>query len=603
MLNEMKMRLHALYRVIKEINQVSKWYCFYIILEILWMGIGVVATVYIPKMIVDDIIMQSPMRQLIGHILLLATVLFLNQNCTSLLDTKVKKTEYIVADRLKQKIGDLVMNLKFIHLETPEVLNQYEVAYKSLLQWSGGIEAVSQQVIQILGNVIAMIGILAIIIKMKFWFSFVLILFVLLSILIEKKKASYDVPFFSQMVKYNREFNYYTKIMKDFTFAKEIRLYNTNHLIQEHTDAYQEYSDDIFRTRAKQRSICSTMGALVTGIFHAVMYLFLAVKTIANSLSIGNFVLLSGAYSNFINAASSICWNYFSLSKTLHFIGLFFGFYDQYSKELEESDAYRTEQFIEQKTCVVEFQHVWFRYRDGSDWILKDINLTFSSEEKVSIVGKNGAGKTTLIKLFVGLYQPTKGRITVNGVDVQNIPDAQYKSIASTVFQDFQIFAASVKENIIMSHEYNEKSFWQALDEVDMKKHIEGLAEKEETSATKFFDDEGVDFSGGQRQRLAIARALYRPSRFLVLDEPTSALDPKTEYDIYSRIKNMKRDRGIIFISHRLSSCKYSDQILVMDNGCVVQCGNHDTLIKDSKSQYYELFMSQAYYYLESGVE
>lgn len=229
--------------------------------------------------------------------------------------------------------------------------------------------------------------------------------------------------------------------------------------------------------------------------------------------------------------------------------------------------------------------------------------LTFLDPEGVQFSG----GEQQRLLLARTLYADREICIfdepSVNGTDIKNIPEDQYKSVVSTVFQDFQIFATSLKENIIMSKEFDPDNFWKALDEVDMKTYVESLPEKEETSATKFLDDEGVDFSGGQKQRLAIARALYQPSRFLILDEPTSALDPKTEYDIYKRIKNMKRDRGIIFISHRLSSCRYSDRILVIDNGRVVQSGNHDTLIRDTGNLYYELFMSQANYYMENDAE
>ena len=253
----------------------------------------------------------------------------------------------------------------------------------------------------------------------------------------------------------------------------------------------------------------------------------------------------------------------------------------------------------ENELNCIEFCNVWFRYNEAQTWILQDINIKLYSNEKVSIVGKNGAGKTTFIKLLVGLYQPSKGVIKLNGTDIRRIPKKVYYSILSTVFQDFQIYAASVKENIVMSDSFRDEDFWKALRDVNLEEYIKKLPENENTSASKLFNEEGVDFSGGQKQRLAIARAIYHKSQFIILDEPTSALDPKTEYEIYHQVQRMERDKGIIFISHRLSSCKYSDRIVLFENGSIVQEGSHEELIVHTDRQYYELYMAQAHHYIE----
>ena len=594
-----KKNLRTLMCLLHELSDDSIQYCIFVVLHVIFAGVYPIIIVYLPKVIVDTIIESKPLKWIIGYIILLALATFVYTNAISLFDASIQKIEYATTNRLKEKLGELVMHIDFSYLENSKMLDEYENAYRSLLFWSNGISWTSQTCMKFASNIISLMGILTILIRDRQIFSICLPIFVLLLIMLEKKKSSYDVPFFSQMVKYNREFNYYTKIMKEVSFGKEIRLYDAKRLITDHTDRYQEYSDHIFRERAELRSKNAFFNDLIQGIYYTVMFLYLALKTISGTISIGNFVLYSNAYINFITISSELFGNYIGINRSLHFFGIYFDFYEAYKIELEkekQSTLIRLETNLNE--IIFEFSNVWFRYDETQEYILKDINIKISSKETLSIVGRNGAGKTTFIKLLIRLYEPSEGVIKLNGNDINKIPKSAYYRMISTVFQDFQIYAASIKDNVVMSKAYIESDLKSALEDVNLKDFVEKLIFKEETSVSKLFDKDGIDLSGGQKQRLAIARAIYQNTPIIILDEPTSALDPKMEYEIFHQVQNLSSSKGIIFISHRLSSCKYSDRILVFSDGCIIQEGTHEDLIMQKKKLYYELFMAQAQYYV-----
>ncbi len=212
-------------------------------------------------------------------------------------------------------------------------------------------------------------------------------------------------------------------------------------------------------------------------------------------------------------------------------------------------------------------------------------------------MGRNGSGKTTMIKLLCGFYQPDEGTITLNGTNIQEYLYEEYFRFFSVVFQDFQLFSLPVGENIAASQEVNEQKVWDSLKVAGMDERIDKLPLKERQYIYQYVEEDGEGFSGGEEQKLAIARAHYRNAPFVIMDEPTASLDPVSEYEIYSKLNEIVKDKGAVFISHRLSSCRFCDHIFVFDNGIIVQKGDHNSLIGDENGKYYELWNAQAQYY------
>lgn len=251
------------------------------------------------------------------------------------------------------------------------------------------------------------------------------------------------------------------------------------------------------------------------------------------------------------------------------------------------------------KPFSIKFNNVSFKY-DGSDrYILKDFNLNISSNEKIAIVGINGAGKSTLAKLLCGLYEPTSGEILVNGHSIKDFNINDYYKYVSIVNQEVVPLAFTIKDNIICSRDFDKTKFDDCLEKADFKEKVYSLENKENTYLTQAFDKSGIELSGGEIQKMLLARAIYKDSRLLILDEPTSALDPLAEGKLYEKYNSLSKNKTSIFISHRLSSTRFCDKIYFLENGKIIEEGSHKELMKH-KGKYYEMFMTQAKYYKEN---
>lgn len=249
----------------------------------------------------------------------------------------------------------------------------------------------------------------------------------------------------------------------------------------------------------------------------------------------------------------------------------------------------------------LEFRDVSFRYPGGGQMALEHVSFRLRTGGRLAIVGANGAGKTTFIKLLCRLYDPTEGEILLNGINIKKYDYDEYIGLFSVVFQDYKIFSFPVAENVSASQDFDEEKVRKSLKEAGL---YERVTEMKNGIHTKLLKDqqedgeEGLEISGGEKQKLALARALYRDAPVVILDEPTSALDPIAEQDIYQRFNSMVQDKTAIFISHRMSSCRFCDTVIVFDGGRIVQTGSHDELLRDKEGIYRRMWEAQAQYYV-----
>ena len=333
------------------------------------------------------------------------------------------------------------------------------------------------------------------------------------------------------------------------------------------------------------------------------MYSYFSYQVLAGHITVAEYTVLFGA----TTLLTSILISFFDNIAQINNKNKIVDFYDEY-RDIVDNQSYISksneikEKSINFKKYVIKFENVSFAYPGNNKFILKEINLEITNGEKIGIVGLNGSGKTTLVKLLTRIYDPTIGRITLNDIDIRKLPYKDYIKHIGVVLQDFQLFAYSVKDNITLDKEFNNDLLKKSINESGLKEKIDSLPNGYETSVYKILDDNGVEFSGGEGQKLAFAKSIYKDADLMILDEPTSALDPIAEYDFFSNLNKIIKNKTAIFISHRLSSTKFCDKILVIDGGCIAESGNHNELIRKN-GIYSKLFNGQAKFYKNIGVK
>ncbi len=334
-----------------------------------------------------------------------------------------------------------------------------------------------------------------------------------------------------------------------------------------------------------QQSVSALTGFLV--------YVFAGVLACAGIISIGNVVTYAASILKFTDAVGRMAY----LLNRLKRNAVFAGDYVEYMNlSQRKHEGVIPVEKRKDGRFQVEFDHVSFRYPGSETYVLKDLNLKFEIGEKMAIVGKNGSGKTTFIKLLCRLYEVSEGCIKVNGIDIRKYDYEEYCDLFAVVFQDFQVFSFPLGENVASGCEVDTARAEDALERAGMGERYKRLPEGLRTSVGKEFEESGVTFSGGEKQKIAIARAIYKDAPFVIMDEPTAALDPESECEVYAGFDKMVGNKTSIYISHRLASCRFCQDILVFDKGRVVQRGSHEEL-EHQDGLYRELWEAQAQYY------
>ena len=395
----------------------------------------------------------------------------------------------------------------------------------------------------------------------------------------------------------NRLFSFFGWLGYYSELAPDVRIYRQDRIC----DRHNHNKDDTFcsnglfaRLAWGPIGLFAAAGSAVSVIFTGVVYAFVCLKALAGAFGLGSvtqyvasITKVSGGMSSFVSTLGDMRNNAPFLELTFEFLDIPNNMY-QGSLTVEKRNDRKYE---------VEFRNVSFKYPGSENYALRNVNMKFEIGKRLAVVGMNGSGKTTFIKLLCRLYDPTEGEILLNGIDIRKYNYAEYMNIFSVVFQDFKLFSLTLGENVASGSNIDREKVIDCLNKAGFGGRLAEMPNGIDTYLYADYKKDGVNVSGGEAQKIAIARALYKDSPFIILDEPTAALDPIAEAEIYGKFDEIAGDKTAIYISHRLSSCKFCDEIAVFHEGAVIQQGTHASLVSDESGKYYELWHAQAQYY------
>ena len=393
---------------------------------------------------------------------------------------------------------------------------------------------------------------------------------------------------------------YYIWNGREYKQGMDIRIFKGQKLIEEHLRE-ERARVDVPWLKAITANRCQSglSSGVSAGILQTAAYLFVAIRAIAGALSVGSLVKYATVIYRFSSALSGVflMFSEFALSAKRQQSSLdYINVEDVLPKGSLPVDK---RGFCDTKDndYEIELRNVSFKYPGSENWSLRNVSLKLHVGERLAIVGMNGSGKTTLIKLLCRLYDPTEGEILLNGVDIRKYDYREYVSLFSVVFQDFKLFAFRLGENVAAAADYDREKVLSCLEKAGLGERLASMEQGTDTYLYNGYGENGVEISGGEAQKIALARALYKDAPFVVLDEPTAALDPIAEYDIYTRFNELVENKTAIYISHRLSSCRFCDDIAVFHEGQMIQRGSHEQLLAETGSKYCEMWNAQAQYY------
>ncbi len=396
----------------------------------------------------------------------------------------------------------------------------------------------------------------------------------------------------------NRLFGAFGFLSADQSRAMDFRMYNQQDIARHYMDMDNAFGigGKIAKLAVGPMGAWSALASCISAALTGVVYVFVCLKAWAGAFGVGAVTQYVGAVTALSKNISMLIEAIGELRNNAPFMRTTYEFLEIPNSMYQGS---LTTEKRADREYQVEFKDVSFKYPGSDNWSLRHVNLKFQIGKRLAVVGENGSGKTTFIKLLCRLYDPQEGQILLNGIDIRKYNYRDYMDIFSIVFQDFQLLSQPLGANVAGAQEYDREKVRKSLIDAGFGNRLDAMPQGLDTYLYKDLENSGIDISGGEAQKIAIARALYKDAPFIILDEPTAALDPIAEAEIYSKFNDIAGDKTAIYISHRLSSCKFCDEIVVFEDGSVVQHGTHTALLADKSGKYHALWNAQAQYYIQ----
>lgn len=579
--------------------KIAPFYLLLLVLQALVSGGQMVLDVVLMKYLVDELTKGTDAQRLLylGGLIVGINVLmrFANKTFKREIDIYCR----YVSDRMQKAMAEKIMKIEYAYLENPYYLDLKERAVFAIRN-QDALAWMTDAAARVLQNGAAVAGLAAVLFTLSPVLVLILLVGILLTLVCYAGFSKYMVDLQQKIIPINRRYGYYFGLCYHNEVQKDARLYAMSDMLADRVVTYgREITDWMGQLMRKDSSFRAKL-SILNDLQAALCYGYISLRVITDRF--GKRISL-GSFTMYVSTALGFTKTVVVLGEQVVELGKFLGYLEPFAEFMalkEETSETEGSTAFTEPVETIEFDHVSFQYPGSKKEVLHDVSFRVERGQKISIVGLNGAGKTTLVKLLCRLYKATEGEIRVNG---RNIFDYDYKSYMKTVaavFQDYKLFAFSLRENITGQAEKvpeEEKRLEKIIEEVGMKEKLGGLPQGLDSLYGREYEETGILMSGGEAQKLAIARALYKDGSLVIMDEPASALDPISEAEIYEKFNTMVEDKTALYISHRMSSSVFCDKVLIIDGGTVADFDTHENLMKKTESLYYRLFQSQAVNY------
>ena len=566
-------------------------------------------SVWFTAQIINEISTQRRLKPVLVYILSVVLTNFICAVLKSVINRVCNEKESQMWSWFGKIFSDRQISLDYVDLENAAIQQKRQEAEENLYMFGNGLaqlvwgtSALVRASVNILASLVMTVSLFGSqsgnkVIDNQLWILITLVCITLGGLSNSKATVKGNKVFMKwckDTVWFNRVFMFYGKeLYMNPEKAKDVRIYEQNIIAEKVLDKLIQY-DKENQTAVFKMSVYPAMASIIIGLANAVCYLFVAAKALFGAFGVGSILQYVTALSRFGEGIQEFMYILSDNEVYCTHLQSLFAYLDI------PNHMYLGSLTVEKRDdneYYVEFRNVSFKYPNTEPYVLRHINLKFKVGEKLAVVGMNGSGKTTFIKLMCRLYDPTEGEILLNGVNIQKYDYNEYMSIFSVVFQDFNLFSFKLGEVVASSRHFDENKVRECLRKANFGDRLGLMPQGIHTYLYKGYDQSGIEISGGEAQKIALARALYKDSPFILLDEPTAALDPISEYEVYSNFNAISGDKTTVYISHRLASCRFCNMIVVFDKGRIVQHGSHEELLSDVSGKYQELWNAQAQYY------
>lgn len=560
-----------------------------------------------------DALTRNDMEAIPNLIFQYLSILLVLQLIAGWLEPLVKNEDSLFLRKLFAEPNKKMLSMHYHYAESSEVRERLDIINRNMMSSQSSLVMINVRIQEMMPGFIRIVwGIVLLtplfrvntsILPEGFWWMHPVVSIVIFVILIgisvtiqtktSKKTSEKLTEMLSKLKHSNAVFFYEDEILEDVKSGKEIRLYNLTDKMIANKKADSNYTKKLLASNYKK---FRAMIIPTSGLFQVMTYLtyaYVGILVLLGALPVALIIQLSSALSQMVSALPDVIQHGMMMVSSPDELAEYYAFMDLPDEEVVGSLP--VEKRLDNEYAF-DIKNLSFAYPGSEELVLKNISETFEVGKKYAIVGENGSGKTTFIKLLTRLYEPTEGTIKMNKIDTKKYDLKEYFNLFGVVFQDYHLVGFSLGQNISVTPTYDKDRVMMTLDKVGLGEFVRNLPKQLDTYLGTEFDDSGVNVSGGQEQKLAIARSLYKDAPVMILDEPTAALDPLTEFEIYQNFDNLVEDKTAFYISHRLSSSKFCDEILVFDKGEIIQRGTHQDLVKE-EGKYQELWSAQAQYY------